>query len=232
LQFIASNEVNPLSFSPFLPSSFSPFQTEIGEKGINLSGGQKARVALARAVYTDADIYLLDDPLSAVDAHVGQFLFHECVKHTLKDKTRILVTHQVHLLPYMDQIVILKDGRISFSGTHDEMVAQGVDLETLLPVIEAEAQEEPSALLAPIAPSSDAPMPTMQSSTSLSMQRMNFAPSPIVTDESNPADSSAMEPLDVEQSVEEMKEGLMDGAAAAPAPIVTGTTRATRGMCL
>jgi ABC-type transport system involved in cytochrome bd biosynthesis fused ATPase/permease subunit len=67
----------------------------LGERGINLSGGQKARVALARAFYCNADVYLLDDPLSAVDAHVGQFLFHEGIRNGLAGKTRILVTHQV-----------------------------------------------------------------------------------------------------------------------------------------
>ena len=77
---------------------------EIGERGINLSGGQKARVALARAVYCDSDVYFLDDPLSAVDAHVGQHIFQYCIKKTLGDKTRILVTHHVHLLPQCDLI--------------------------------------------------------------------------------------------------------------------------------
>ncbi|GFH15645.1 uncharacterized protein HaLaN_11906 [Haematococcus lacustris] len=73
--------------------------TEIGEKGVNLSGGQKHRVALARAAYSGADIYLLDDPLSAVDAHVGRHLFDMCLCGLLAGSTRILVTHQ---LQYVD----------------------------------------------------------------------------------------------------------------------------------
>ncbi len=68
-------------------------------QGINLSGGQKQRVNLARAVYYDADTVLLDDPLSAVDAHVSKFLFDECICGILKDKTRVLVTHQLQLRP-------------------------------------------------------------------------------------------------------------------------------------
>ena len=81
----------------------------MGERGIALSGGQKARVGLARALYLDADIYLLDDPLSAVDAHVGRILFDECITGYLKNKTRILVTHQVQLLQKADEIIILKN---------------------------------------------------------------------------------------------------------------------------
>lgn len=95
--------------------------TEIGERGINLSGGQKARVALARAVYRNADIYLLDDPLSAVDAHVGQWLFHECLTKQLQGKTRLLVTHQVHLLSQCDQVIVIVDGEIRGMGTFDEL---------------------------------------------------------------------------------------------------------------
>lgn len=72
-------------------------QSEIGEKGINLSGGQKHRVALARAVYADADLYLLDDPLSAVDVHVGRHLFERCIWRKLAGKTRLLVTHQLQV---------------------------------------------------------------------------------------------------------------------------------------
>lgn len=82
-------------------------QTEIGEKGINLSGGQKARVSLARAVYQNADLYLLDDPLSAVDSHVGKHIFDKVIgpKGLLRNKTRILVTHGITFLKDMDLIV-------------------------------------------------------------------------------------------------------------------------------
>ncbi|XP_048247829.1 multidrug resistance-associated protein 1-like isoform X2 [Haliotis rufescens] len=100
-------------------------QTEIGEKGINLSGGQKQRVSLARAVYSDADIYLLDDPLSAVDSHVGKHIFQEVVgsKGILKSKTRVLVTHGVHWLPMVDQIVVMVDGEISELGSYEELLS-------------------------------------------------------------------------------------------------------------
>ncbi|XP_067676618.1 multidrug resistance-associated protein 1-like isoform X2 [Haliotis asinina] len=99
-------------------------QTEIGEKGINLSGGQKQRVSLARAVYSDADIYLLDDPLSAVDSHVGKHIFQHLVGHDglLKSKTRILVTHGVHWLPQVDTIIVLTNGQISEIGTYEELM--------------------------------------------------------------------------------------------------------------
>ena len=97
-------------------------ETEIGERGINLSGGQKARVALARAVYRDADVYLLDDPLSAVDAHVGQWLFSECLVKHLAGKTRVLVTHQVHLLNQCDMVVVLVDGELKAVGSFEELV--------------------------------------------------------------------------------------------------------------
>uniref|UniRef100_A0A8C7R9N7 ATP-binding cassette, sub-family C (CFTR/MRP), member 2 n=1 Tax=Oncorhynchus mykiss TaxID=8022 RepID=A0A8C7R9N7_ONCMY len=98
-------------------------QTEIGEKGINLSGGQKQRVSLARAAYSQADVYLLDDPLSAVDSHVGKHLFEEVVgpKGILKDKTRILVTHGVSFLPYVDEIVVLKEGCVSEVGSYQSL---------------------------------------------------------------------------------------------------------------
>ncbi|XP_047459450.1 canalicular multispecific organic anion transporter 1 [Mugil cephalus] len=100
-------------------------QTEIGEKGINLSGGQKQRVSLARAAYSEADIYLLDDPLSAVDSHVGKHLFDKVIgpKGILKDKTRILVTHGVSFLPYVDEIVVLVDGRVTEIGSYNSLRA-------------------------------------------------------------------------------------------------------------
>ena len=86
--------------------------TEIGEKGINLSGGQKARVNLARALYVDADIYLLDDPLSAVDTHVGRHLFDQSIVGFLGNKIRVLVTHQLQYLKDVDKIIILKQVKI------------------------------------------------------------------------------------------------------------------------
>ncbi|GIL43241.1 hypothetical protein Vafri_1038 [Volvox africanus] len=101
--------------------------SEIGEKGINLSGGQKHRVALARATYTAADIYILDDPLSAVDAHVGRHLFDECICGLLEDKTRLLVTHQLQYLPSADLVVVMSGGAVQHVGTYDDLVARGVD---------------------------------------------------------------------------------------------------------
>ncbi|XP_028942698.1 canalicular multispecific organic anion transporter 1 isoform X2 [Antrostomus carolinensis] len=100
-------------------------QTEIGEKGINLSGGQKQRVSLARAVYSNADIYVLDDPLSAVDAHVGKYLFDHVLgpKGLLQKKTRILVTHSISFLPQVDNIVVLVAGAVSEHGSYSTLLA-------------------------------------------------------------------------------------------------------------
>ncbi|KAG0286811.1 Canalicular multispecific organic anion transporter 2, partial [Linnemannia gamsii] len=101
--------------------------TEIGERGINLSGGQKQRVSLARAAYDDADLYLLDDPLSAVDAHVAQHLWQNLLGPNgfLKYKARILVTHAVQFLGDADRIVVLKDGRVSETGQYHELMDAG-----------------------------------------------------------------------------------------------------------
>ncbi|KAM9305128.1 multidrug resistance-associated protein 1-like [Gastrophryne carolinensis] len=100
--------------------------TEIGEKGVNLSGGQKQRISIARAVYRNCDVYLLDDPLSAVDAHVGQHLFEHVIGPSglLKGKTRVLVTHGVSFLPQVDMIVVLSNGKISEVGTYTELLAK------------------------------------------------------------------------------------------------------------
>ena len=103
--------------------------TEIGEKGINLSGGQKQRLNLARACYSDSDLYLLDDPLSAVDSHVAKNLFDNVIgpKGILGKKTRILVTNHLSILPQVDQIVVLKDGRVSEVGTYNELTRREGD---------------------------------------------------------------------------------------------------------
>jgi ATP-binding cassette subfamily C (CFTR/MRP) protein 4 len=111
-------------------------ETEIGERGISLSGGQKARVSLARAAYSDADLLLLDDPLSAVDAKVSGMMFQECIGPSglLKSRTRILVTHQKHVLPMCDWIIVLCDGSISDQGTHAELARRQVP-EVIMPMI-------------------------------------------------------------------------------------------------
>ncbi|KAF9110690.1 Multidrug resistance-associated protein 1 [Mortierella sp. AM989] len=100
-------------------------KTEIGERGINLSGGQKQRVSLARAAYNDADIYLLDDPLSAVDAHVGRHLWNNLLGPSglLREKTRVLVTHGIHHLQEVDQIVLLNNGVIEENGHYSDLMA-------------------------------------------------------------------------------------------------------------
>jgi ATP-binding cassette, subfamily C (CFTR/MRP), member 1 len=95
--------------------------TEIGEKGINLSGGQKARVALARSVYADRDIYLLDDPISALDAHVGKKIIKECILKHLQGRTILLVTHALQYLKYMNRIIYLSQGQIKWTGTYKEL---------------------------------------------------------------------------------------------------------------
>lgn len=98
--------------------------TEIGEKGINLSGGQKQRVNVARAVYFNAEIIALDDPLSALDAGVGKALFFNSIVGALSGKTRILVTHALHFLPYVDNIILMEDGVIAEQGTWDQLRAR------------------------------------------------------------------------------------------------------------
>lgn len=107
-------------------------QTIIGDRGINLSGGQKQRVQLARALYQDADIYLLDDPFSAVDAHTGSELFKEYIMTALATKTVIFVTHQVEFLPAADMILVLKGGHIIQAGKYDDLLQAGTDFKTLV----------------------------------------------------------------------------------------------------
>ncbi|XP_017091987.2 ATP-binding cassette sub-family C member 4 [Drosophila bipectinata] len=129
-------------------------KTIVGERGASLSGGQRARISLARAVYKPATIYLLDDPLSAVDAHVGRHLFDEVIgpKGRLAEQkaTRILVTHQVHFLSEADLIVIVDQGKILRQGTYEELVNSDLDFAKLLerPKDEAESTAENSRLQA------------------------------------------------------------------------------------
>ncbi|KAI3848476.1 hypothetical protein MKX03_031743 [Papaver bracteatum] len=97
--------------------------TEIGEKGINLSGGQKQRIQLARSLYQNADIYLLDDPFSAVDAHTATSLFNEYVMGALSEKTVLLVTHQVDFLPAFNSVLLMSNGKIQYAAPYHLLLA-------------------------------------------------------------------------------------------------------------
>ncbi|KAH8420816.1 hypothetical protein KR222_005629 [Zaprionus bogoriensis] len=107
-------------------------KTIVGERGASLSGGQKARISLARAVYRKADVYLLDDPLSAVDTHVGRHLFDQCMRGYLREEMVLLVTHQLQFLEQADLIVIMDKGKISAKGTYESMCKSGLDFAQML----------------------------------------------------------------------------------------------------
>jgi len=106
-------------------------QSEIGEKGTNMSGGQKARLALARAVYSDADIYLLDDPLSAVDSKVAKRLYNWAINGLLKEKTVLLATHQVHFIKNLKSIIVMDDGKMLGHGSYEELRTSGMTVARL-----------------------------------------------------------------------------------------------------
>nr|GLL30133.1 ABC transporter C family member 2-like isoform X2 [Ipomoea trifida] len=99
--------------------------TEIGERGVNISGGQKQRVSMARAVYSDSDVYIFDDPLSALDADVGRQVFEKCIRGELRGKTRVLVTNQLHFLSQVDKIILVHDGMVKEEGTFEYLSNNG-----------------------------------------------------------------------------------------------------------
>ncbi|TXG71098.1 hypothetical protein EZV62_006033 [Acer yangbiense] len=107
-------------------------QTEIGERGVNLSGGQKQRIQLARALYQNADIYLLDDPFSAVDAHTATSLFNEYVMGALSGKAVLLVTHQVDFLPEFDAVLLMSDGEILRAAPYHQLLASSKEFQDLV----------------------------------------------------------------------------------------------------
>lgn len=118
-------------------------QTEVGERGITLSGGQKQRLNIARAIYFGADIVLMDDPLSAVDAHVGRHIFDEAISGLLKGKCRILATHQLHVLSQCDRILWMKEsGQIGALGTFDELMKSNSDFAQMLSMTANEAKKK------------------------------------------------------------------------------------------
>jgi ABC-type multidrug transport system fused ATPase/permease subunit len=120
--------------------------TVIGERGVNLSGGQKQRIQLARALYQDADLYLLDDPFSAVDAHTASSLFNDYVMGALSGKAVLLVTHQIDFLPAFDNVLLMSEGKIIKSGTYDQLLASSAEFQSLVnahkDTVGSEKQEE------------------------------------------------------------------------------------------
>lgn len=118
-------------------------QTLVGERGVTLSGGQKARISLARAVYRQADIYLFDDPLSAVDTEVGRHIFERCIEEFLHDKIRILVTHQLQYLKAIEQVVLLNSGQVEDQGPYASIRKTNSFLRTLVSVDDSKDYPKP-----------------------------------------------------------------------------------------
>lgn len=119
--------------------------TEIGERGITVSGGQKQRLNIARAIYFDADLVLMDDPLSAVDAHVGRHIFDKAIMGLLKDKARVLATHQLWVLNRCDRIIWMEEGRILAIDTFDNLMRDHEGFQTLMATTGVEEEQEAEA---------------------------------------------------------------------------------------
>ena len=116
--------------------------TEIGERGITVSGGQKQRMNIARAIYFDADIVLMDDPLSAVDAHVGRHIMDNAICGLLKDKCRILATHQLHVLSRCDRIIWVEEGNVQAVDTFNNLMAYNEGFQQLMTMTASEKKHE------------------------------------------------------------------------------------------
>ncbi|XP_014088878.3 probable multidrug resistance-associated protein lethal(2)03659 isoform X1 [Bactrocera oleae] len=169
-------------------------KTIVGERGASLSGGQKARISLARAVYRKADVYLLDDPLSAVDTHVGRHLFDQCMRGYLHNEIVVLVTHQLQFLEHADIIVIMDKGKISAVGTYESMRSSGLDFANLLTPPEECRKED-----------GDTDVEAKSKSTQINMNRQNSTATMSSMDESI-ADSLIDEAADSPLQVQEKRE--------------------------
>lgn len=130
--------------------------TEIGERGITISGGQKQRLNIARAIYFDADIVLMDDPLSAVDAHVGRHIFDNAILGLLKDKCRILATHQLWVLNRCDRIIWMDQGRVQAIDTFDNLMRDHAGFQQLMETTATEEKQEDGGDGKPAPPDFDA----------------------------------------------------------------------------
>ncbi|XP_046974675.1 probable multidrug resistance-associated protein lethal(2)03659 [Vanessa cardui] len=138
-------------------------KTIVGERGVSLSGGQRARINLARAVYKEADIYLLDDPLSAVDTQVARHIFENCIKRYLENKTVVLVTHQLQFIKSVDQIVIMEKGRIIGDGNYDDLSKRDLAILHLMQDKSYELRKE------------DVPNKVMQPTSGVSLKRSHWS---------------------------------------------------------
>ncbi len=121
--------------------------TEIGERGINLSGGQKHRVSLARAIYFDSDVILLDDPLAAVDAHVGAHIMEQAICGVLKNKCRILATHQLQFLPRCDRVLIMEKGKIIACDSFANLEAHNKTFQAMMATVDIEERKRPQDMV-------------------------------------------------------------------------------------
>ncbi|XP_046852739.1 ATP-binding cassette subfamily C member 4-like isoform X2 [Xenia sp. Carnegie-2017] len=121
-------------------------ETLVGDRGINLSGGQKSRINLARAVYLDADIYLIDDPLSAVDPHVARHIFDECIRGTLRPKVCVLVSHQLQFLEAADRILCMEKGQAVGYDSFQNLNKAGIDFASSLTEVEKSIQVNGSSM--------------------------------------------------------------------------------------
>lgn len=151
--------------------------TEIGEKGLNLSGGQKSRIALARAVYSNADVLLLDDVLSAVDPMVAAHIMENCVLGLLKGKTRILVTHHPRWLSVMDSIVVMESGQVVMAGTYDELIEKGFEESIVEAPLPDDMPDIPELLDSPLtSPPSSGYRPNHSAHHNLSFAALSHVP--------------------------------------------------------
>ncbi|XP_049883671.1 probable multidrug resistance-associated protein lethal(2)03659 [Pectinophora gossypiella] len=117
-------------------------KTIVGERGASLSGGQRARISLARCVYQHADVYLLDDPLAAVDAKVAQAIYEECIRGFLRDKATVLVTHHVQYARHADAVCVMRGGKIVAQGTYSELKSGAVEFNKLVEMGERDHEEK------------------------------------------------------------------------------------------
>lgn len=177
--------------------------TEIGDRGITLSGGQKQRVSIARAVYYNADVVLLDDPLSAVDSHVGRALFEKCIRGPLRSKTVLLVTNALHYLPHADNIIWMDDGAIKGQGTYKQLVEQGLNIAELAHMddddADADDQETAGSKLAPPSTSTAAATPA---DAEAAKRKALASPSMLVDEKRKVVTSPSMLPKNKRRSLE------------------------------